>query len=205
MVTGNPGAGKTTLALQFLYEGAKHGESGIFIAFDQKPSHVIEAAAGFACPAGSGGAITTLAGSPAVSLLRQGQHAIDARAVMSDLIPHIRARAARRLVIDVVSALVPPGLSDAAETDFLRDLVFALEDNAGCTTLLVACDGDARAARISGTLARLVTGVIDLRSRESEGRLRRYALVTKMRASRSDPMEREFVIDRTGVVMVNQV
>src|ERR1700728_1823083 len=30
LIEGNPGAGKTTLALQFLLEGARHGEIGFF-------------------------------------------------------------------------------------------------------------------------------------------------------------------------------
>lgn len=205
LVTGNAGAGKTTLALQFLQEGARRAEPGIFIALDQKPAHVVEAAARFGWSLDETSApITVLDGSPAMSLMRQGQHAIDARAVMSDLIPHIRARAAKRLVIDALSALVPPDLSEAAETDFLRDFVFALEDNAGCTTLLVGCDGDPRAARISAATARLVTGVIDARAREQDGRLRRYLLVTKMRATQVQPLEQEFVIGPAGVVM-NQV
>ena len=205
LVTGNAGAGKTTLALQFLNEGARRGESGIFIALDQKPAHVVEAAARFGWPTGGNpGALTVLDGSPAMSLMRQGQHAIDARAVMSDLIPHIRAHEATRLVIDALSALVPPELTEASETGFLRDLVFALEDNVGCTTLLVACDGDPRAARISAAAARLVTGVVDVRAREQDGRLRRHVLVTKMRATSVDPAEQEFVIGKSGVVM-NQV
>jgi circadian clock protein KaiC len=32
LVEGSPGAGKTTLALQFLIEGARHGESGLYIS-----------------------------------------------------------------------------------------------------------------------------------------------------------------------------
>jgi len=35
-VSGDPGSGKTTLAMQFLYTGAKkYGDTGVFISFDQ--------------------------------------------------------------------------------------------------------------------------------------------------------------------------
>jgi circadian clock protein KaiC len=203
LITGNTGAGKTTMALQFLAEGSRHGQAGIFIALDQKPSHVEEAAARFGWPISASAAspILLLDGSPALSLMRQAQHSVDARAVMADLIPHVRACGARRLVIDSLTALVPPELSESQEETFFRDLVFALEDNIDCTTLVVTADEGPRAARISAAAARLVTGVIDLRAREEGGRLRRHLLVKKMRATDTDVWEREFEIGATGVVI----
>ena len=202
LVTGDFGAGKTTLGLQFLAEGARLGEPGIFIALDQKPAHVAEIAARFKWPISTDpvSPVLLLDGSPALTLMRQRQHAVDARAVMADLIPHLRAHQAKRLVIDGLSALVPPELTESEEEDFFRDLVFALEDNLGCTTLIVSADGDARAARISGVAARLCSGVIDIRAREAQGRLGRFLLVKKMRATAADPAEREFAIGPSGIV-----
>jgi KaiC/GvpD/RAD55 family RecA-like ATPase len=202
LVTGDVGSGKTTLGLQFLAEGARLGEPGIFIALDQKPGHVAEMAARFKWPISTdpGSPVLLLDGSPALTLMRQRQHAIDARAVMSDLIPHLRSRQARRLVIDGLSALVPPELTESEEEEFFRDLVFSLEDNLGCTTLILSADSDARAARISGVAARLCSGVVDIRAREDRGRLRRFLLVKKMRATAADPAEREFAIGPSGIV-----
>ncbi len=202
LITGDVGAGKTTLAMQFLAEGARLGQPGIFIAIDQKPLHVVESAARFKWPIGTDPAspVLVLDGSPALSLMRQRQHAIDARAVMADLIPHLRAHKAERLVIDALPALVPPELTESEEEEFFRDLVFALEDNLACTTLVVTADGDARAARISGVAARLATGVVDLRVREEDGRLRRYLMVRKMRATAADTAEREIAVGPTGIV-----
>ena len=203
LVTGNAGAGKTTLAMQFLAEGFRRGEGGIFIALDQKPAHVAEAAARFGWPltADNDSPILLLDGSPALSLMRQRQRAVDARAVMSDLIPHIRARAAKRLVIDSLTALVPPELTESEEEEFFRDLVFALEDNIGCTTLAVTGDQDPRAARISAVAARLASGVLDVRTREKKGRLSRHVMVRKMRATETGEVEQAFVIGNAGVVI----
>ena len=202
LLTGDVGAGKTTLGLQFLAEGARLGEGGIFIALDQKPAHVAEIAARFKWPISTEpeSPVLLLDGSPALALMRQRQHAIDARAVMADLIPHLRARQARRLVIDALPALVPPELTESEEEEFFRDLVFSLEDNLACTTLVVSADSDARAARISGVASRLSSGVVDVRAREVDGRLRRFLLVKKMRATAAEPAEREFAIGPSGVV-----
>jgi KaiC/GvpD/RAD55 family RecA-like ATPase len=35
LVSGSPGTGKTILAMQFLYHGARNGEKGIYVGFDQ--------------------------------------------------------------------------------------------------------------------------------------------------------------------------
>jgi circadian clock protein KaiC len=203
LVTGNIGAGKTTLALQFLAEGLRRGEGGIFVALEQKPAHVAEAAARFGWPIGDGddSPVLLLDGSPAVSLMQQRQHMVDARAVMVDLMPHIRARKATRLVLDSLTALVPPDLTESEEETFCRDLVFALEDNVGCTTLAIATDDDARGARLSSIVARLASGVIDVRTREEDGSLQRRLLVRKMRATATDPHEQAFAIGPAGIVL----
>src|SRR4051812_23018691 len=35
LVEGNPGSGKTTLALQYLFEGRDHGESGLYVTLSE--------------------------------------------------------------------------------------------------------------------------------------------------------------------------
>lgn len=43
VVAGGPGSGKTTLGLQFLYEGAKnHGENGVFVSLEEEPKRLID-------------------------------------------------------------------------------------------------------------------------------------------------------------------
>jgi circadian clock protein KaiC len=40
LIEGDPGAGKTTLALQFLIERANQGEKGLYISFGQMKSEL---------------------------------------------------------------------------------------------------------------------------------------------------------------------
>ena len=42
LVTGEPGTGKTIFALQFLVEGLKRGEKGIYVTADESPMDVLE-------------------------------------------------------------------------------------------------------------------------------------------------------------------
>ena len=40
LVVGSPGSGKTTFAMQFLVGGAKLGETGLYVSFEEKPERM---------------------------------------------------------------------------------------------------------------------------------------------------------------------
>lgn len=42
LVAGEPGTGKTIFSTQFLYEGAKNGEPGLYITLEQSPEEIIK-------------------------------------------------------------------------------------------------------------------------------------------------------------------
>src|SRR6201984_1822704 len=45
LVCGGPGCGKTLFALQFLAHGAAHGESGVFVTFEETEEDLLKNAA----------------------------------------------------------------------------------------------------------------------------------------------------------------
>src|SRR5689334_4705314 len=45
LLEGEPGAGKTTLALQFLLEGVRHGESSLYVALSESEQELRHGAA----------------------------------------------------------------------------------------------------------------------------------------------------------------
>ena len=47
LLAGGPGSGKTVLALQALVNGAKNGEPGIFVAFEEDSARIVANAATF--------------------------------------------------------------------------------------------------------------------------------------------------------------
>src|SRR5690349_11061398 len=44
LVEGNPGSGKTTLALQYLLEGVRHGESGLYVTLSETKAELVAVA-----------------------------------------------------------------------------------------------------------------------------------------------------------------
>jgi len=47
LVAGPAGSGKTIFSLQYLYEGMKHGEKGVYISFDMSEKDLVEQASEF--------------------------------------------------------------------------------------------------------------------------------------------------------------
>ena len=47
LVSGTPGTGKTILGMQFLCEGAKRGEMGILVSFEQEREDLVRQASMF--------------------------------------------------------------------------------------------------------------------------------------------------------------
>ena len=44
LIEGDPGTGKTTIALQFLMEGARHGQKGLYVTLSESKIELLEIA-----------------------------------------------------------------------------------------------------------------------------------------------------------------
>lgn len=152
LLTGSPGAGKTTLALQFLVHGAtKAGEPGIYVTTDQLPSEVRATAGllGWDLPAlEREGALVILdalsirLGSPHTE--RWSLQSRELSALLTLLSAVLEFSGARRIVVDSLTSLLAlnPDYSvsqiEAGETrgEVLR-FAHALK-RMGTTALLIA-------------------------------------------------------------------
>jgi circadian clock protein KaiC len=205
LLCGDIGTGKTTFGLQFLMEGAKRGEAGLLVSVDEKPQHVLEDARRFGWDVGGASdppLITVLGASPCFTALR-GKSGLDARHVASDLTQQIRGVNASRLVIDGATSLVADGAPVAGVEDFLRSLIFALEDNLGCTTVLTArTSASTHTSTVGPTAERLTSGVIELKVGAPGRRGGHSLLVRKMRGAPMALGERPFdIVDGRGLVL----
>lgn len=205
LLSGDIGTGKTTFGMQFLMEGATRGEPGLLVCVDQKPQHVIDDVRAFRWnldEAIDRKLITLLGASPCFTAMR-GKDGLEARQVASDLANQICRVQAQRLVIDAASSLVPDHAPGAVVEDFLRSLIVALEDNLGCTTLLLTRTmAGAHPSRIGPTAERLTAGVIELKLGRMGGHVGRSLHVRKMRGTPTALTEQPFdIVDGAGLVV----
>ncbi len=179
LVTGLPGTGKTTLALQFLFAGIALGERTIFLSLDEETESLAATARGFGLPvdaARTDGRLEILRLDPQET--KQNIHRLQ-----GEFVADLRRRNARRLVVDSVSLLHM--LSD--DETGRRTTLFALASacrEAGLTVIFTA-EADPQHPEVSrdGLSEYIADGVLVLGyTRDSDGRRISLALrILKMR------------------------
>jgi circadian clock protein KaiC len=211
LITGEPGTGKTTFAAQFILEGLKQGENGVYISIDEKPSHMVEDVATLGwdmrTPVNEG-KLTLLDVSPYFNWVRSSKGGmVDANEVLQDLSKQIRRINAKRLVIDPVVPLVLHRERVSEVQEYIRTLIFGIDDNFGCTTLMTSHIWPGAMASNERSIEEfMVSGVIALRlMKVDEDHYVRRIFVRKMRGTKIDLHEYNYDIHHgDGLIVENR-
>lgn len=195
MVAGPPGAGKTTLGLQYLVNGAmKFGENGVYVTFEQMPDQIYRDATAFGWDLRKlerENKFKLVCTSPDLLVGGDGEHLLDET---------FRQLKPRRIVIDSLSHLAM-----YVEEKELRKETYRLLNyfkTKGLTSLstwessqIVGQDFTVTEVGVSF----LVDCVVVLRLVEIESTLRKALVVLKMRGSAHDRTLREFHVNSHGI------
>lgn len=190
LVAGPSGSGKSLLASAFLLEGARLGETGVLVAFEQRRNRA------------QSSALTELIASDRVGLVDTRAPDLSIDEVVVSLRKQIHRLKATRVVIDSLSgfelALAPTFREDFRES--LLQLVAALA--AEGVTVLMTSELEDRYSDLRfspyGT-AFLTDAIIVQRYIEVGSRLRRVMAVVKVRASGHSDELREYTITDDGI------
>jgi circadian clock protein KaiC len=200
LIEGNPGAGKTTLALQFLNEGAKHGERGLYISLAETEAELRQAAASHDISLEN---ITVSKISPPEISDQADQEytvfepaEVELADVLETILAAVREAAPARLVIDSMSEL----RMLARDSLRYRRQILRLKQsfNGGdCTTLLL----DERVRDHQDSQVQTIAhGVVSLEVLPRHyGTARRRLEVLKIRASSFREGFHDYVIVKGGV------
>ncbi len=204
LVRGAPGTGKTSLALQFLINGAvRHNDPGLLISFEEFPSSLHRDAEGLGwnlkeLEAGRGAVTAPLHlmfTSPEAFLA--GLESPDSR--LNQLIFKANIR---RLVLDSVSHF--RRLTDDAQE--LRRIYTSVANGLrreGVTAILLGEEGRAEYRRtFKGSLSFIVDTIIMLRYVEIESAMQRAIVVLKMRGSDHAKEIRRYEIGPGGLTLL---
>ncbi len=196
LLQGAPGTGKTTLGMQFLYEGAtKNDEAGLLVTFEQFPHTLYRDALAHGWnlrELEQEGKLRVVFTSPQVFLS-------SLQSPISPINSAIRDMNVKRTVIDSVTQFQALTRSPVELRAFYNHLINGLRRE-GITALLLSEDRGPDFVRSDkGRLAFVVDSVIMLRYVEIDSVMQRAVAVLKTRGSAHDDAIRRFEIKRGGM------
>lgn len=200
LIEGNPGAGKTTLALQFLIEGAARGEKGLYISLAESESELCQLAAshGFALHNITLAKLTPpeLAGSDSEQYTVFQPAEVELADVLEMILAKVQEISPSRVVIDSMSEL----RMVARDSLRYRRQILSLKqffEGRDCTTLLL----DERVGENPETQVQTIAhGVILLEVLQRDyGITRRRLEIRKVRATSFREGYHDYVIVNGGL------
>jgi circadian clock protein KaiC len=195
LVTGPPGTGKTTFGLQFLIDGTRKDEPGVFITIEEQPEKIVADALNF------GWDLKKMEATGQIRLSQLQSDMLQAGgAPVLQCIKLIRDTGAKRVVVDPISLY---STSVNGQSELRRELyAFVNYMKANGVTLLLTHevpDIFTRVSRISEYgLEFIVDSIIMLQYVEMESEIYKSMNILKMRGSDHDRSIRRYEIGRKG-------
>jgi len=211
LILGEPGAGKTILCSQFLYNGAsKYGQSGLLVSLEESRSHYFREMAQFGWDflgLEKAGKFTFVDASPIrtipdevkVGNLTLGRHDFSMISLLEVVRNGAKKINAKRIVLDPISLLMAQYPDDVQRRKALLDVVEALSET-GATCILSA---ELRRVGIKGRVLQieefLTHGVILMQTIATGRTMERTIQVEKMRETQIDRQPRPYRITGSGI------
>ncbi len=209
LVSGGPGSGKTTFAVQFLYSGAvQHNESGVYVTLDEDPTEIKKNMAEF------GWDLKTLeeekklvfinvspvrvAPSDRVGLIQIGMKEFRLVKLLEAIRQGVEEVKAKRVIVDPLTIFTLQYPDEVERIYAMRDLMRDLK-RTGCTNLLISELRGTGMEREHQFEEYLAQGVILLRTFLKDSRLIRVFQVEKMRGLAIDNQPRPYQISEKGI------
>lgn len=197
LLAGDPGTGKTILALAFLASGAQRGQPGLWLGFRSSRSRLMAAAQA------SGRNLSDAESRGQARFLILAPFEQDPNQLAAMLQSAIGAIGARRLVVDSAELLEGALPSRDTAHSFLAWLMrFAAQ--LGLTTLITQQVPHIPGQEFSmpdAPLTSLAENLIMVRQIQQEAELRRALAVVRMSSPGYDTTIREYVLDRQGITL----
>ena len=190
LVAGPSGAGKTLMALHFIYAGASRNEPGIFATLQENRLQLARIANRF------GWSID----DPQVTIMDRSPVGIFIDELIYELLDGVEAVGARRLVVDSLNDLI----AAAPDPTRLREFVYSLVQRCARLDVSLMFTYETielfQISRLSEVgVSHIADNVVLLQHIQSGSQMKRALSVLKTRASRSTNSIREFQITPAGI------
>lgn len=194
LVVGAAGTGKTTTALQFLIDGVRRGEPGIFVNFQESPAQVTRFI-------GSLGLNQDELAARGLHLMYFSPVELHIDSIIASLFETISRFGIKRLALDAVGDLI----TGSSDSDRLHDYLYALMQHLtayGVTSLFTLETMDEGEAITTGLrISYMSDNIVWLRLCVTESRPTRLLRIMKARATAHDLAAHEFTIGSDGITV----
>jgi len=208
LVSGGPGSGKTTFAIQFLYLGAtQHSESGVYVTLDEEPGDIRKNMLKYGWDLKKLEDEKKLAFinvSPVrvapseTGLIQIGMKEFRLIKLLEAIKQGVEDVNAKRVVVDPITIFTLQYPEEVERIYAMRDMLRDLRQT-GCTNLMISELRGTGWEREHQFEEYLTQGVVLLRTFLKDGRLVRVFQVEKMRGLAIDNQPRPYEISAKGI------
>ncbi len=198
-VIGSFGTGKTTFAMQFIWEGLKNGEKCIFLSLEEDEASIVETAKSFNWD------FESHLNRDLLLIKLEPQDAMNSIQRLEGEIPQIiKEFGASRIAIDSVSLITMLYKTDEEKRKGLFALSKSIKDS-GATAIFTA-EVDPRNPYVSrdGLVEYVVDGVILLTPREVNERIMLTLKILKMRRTKHSRDVKPYDITNEGIEVLSE-
>ncbi|MFH1331790.1 MAG: ATPase domain-containing protein [archaeon] len=200
LVAGGPGSGKTIFGIQFLIEGLRNGEPGIYVTFEERKDKLYEDMLGFGWDLEKyekEGKFAFLEYTPeqVKNVLIEGGGTIDT--LVSDM-------KATRMVIDSISSFALLYKDELSQKESALAL-FELINKWDCTAVLTSQEEEVDSSTINAALEFEVDSIILLYHSKKKGLRIRALEILKMRGTKHPEKTFSLEITPKGIKVLDKV
>jgi len=217
LVTGPPGAGKTTVGMAFLQAGIEAGEDCLFVSTEQTIDELRDTFAPYPYDVDADGLTVVTVHAEPGDAVEDGEDLV-VRALTGENrsvtqwfdLPFTRENVVHylsefgpqeRVVLDSVSGIRPIAPDRISFWRSTYDLIRLFSDTFEATSVLTAEAGKGEEAVASDLIRYATHGVVELDWDERAGCRHRFLRVTKMRGREHDDRRHRLVLDEDGVAV----
>jgi circadian clock protein KaiC len=197
LVRGAPGAGKTTLGLQFLLEGVRQNEHGLLVSFEEFPRSLHRDARSLGWDLDQvqdTGRFHMLFTSPGVFFN-------DLSSVDGPINQLLRQKDVRRIVLDSITHFTRLTQDPIKLRSLYHTVINGLKREGATSLLLGEASRVSNAPIEKGHLSFIVDGIILLHYVEVESAIQRAITILKMRSTHHAQEIRHYEIGQAGLVV----
>ncbi len=195
IAAGSTGVGKTILGLQYLFAGARQGETGLIVSFEQTEGELRRIAKSLGLPA------EQISDDGPIQVLYAEIGRAPLGLIVSQVDGAVRERRPDRVVLDAISTLArAPGETSHIRAD-IAGLVSVLRASPATTIICDETPGIVGEFEVTGgvMISSLADNIIIMRYVELGSEMRRAVSILKARYVDHDKEIREYIIGQGGL------